>query len=84
MSGFYSYRVRDPNYRLRFGFIVMLGLLAFGTLLYWRGALLFAADYQEFPVTHEQIDIKNSNEKKQQKMQSDFQKKLLKKYQLEE
>jgi hypothetical protein len=84
MSGFYSYRVRDPNYRLRFSFIVIMGLLAFGSLLYWRGALLFAADYQEPPVTHGQVELKNSNEKKQKAMENNFKKNMMKKYQLEE
>jgi hypothetical protein len=72
--------VRDPNYILRFSVIVFMGIIAFGSVLMWRSSLLFASEYQEMPVTHEQIRIKKENEKKQQSLQ----KKVLNRYQLEE
>ena len=72
--------VRDPNYILRFSVIVFMGIIAVGSVLMWRSALLFASEYQEMPVTHEQIRIKKENEKKQQSLQ----KKILNRYQLEE
>lgn len=72
--------VRDPNYILRFSVIVFMGILSFGSVLMWRSSLLFASEYQEMPVTHEQIRIKKENEKKQQSLQ----KKILNRYKLEE
>ncbi len=72
--------VRDPNYILRFSVIVFMGVIAVGSVLMWRSALLFASEYQEMPMTHEQIRIKKENEKKQQSLQ----KKILNRYQLEE
>jgi hypothetical protein len=88
MGGYYGYQVKDPNFRLRFSLIVIMGLLAFGSILFWRGSVLFAAEYQDLPVTHEQIKIKNSNQKKQKalesKQKSSLEKNILKKYQIEE
>ena len=72
--------VNDPNYVLRFSVIVFMGIMAFGSVLFWRSQLLFTADYQEMPLTHEQIRIKKENTQKQQSIQN----KLLKNYQLAE
>jgi len=78
--GIVGYRVNDPNYVLRFSVIVFMGIMAFGSVLFWRSQLLFTADYQEMPLTHEQLRIKKENTQKQQSIQN----KLLKNYQLEE
>lgn len=74
MNHLYGYQVRDPNFRLRFLVIGFMGVLAFGSVMFWKGELLFASEYQDLPVTHQQIKIKNSNLLKQSKMA----KKLLK------
>ena len=60
--------VRDPNYILRFSVIVFMGIIAVGSVLMWRSSLLFASEYQEMPVTHEQIRIKKENEKKEKNL----------------
>jgi len=57
-----------------------MGIMAFGSVLFWRSQLLFAADYQEMPVTHEQMRIKKENTQKRQSIQN----KLLNNYQIEE
>ncbi|MBI5530096.1 MAG: hypothetical protein HY918_01175 [Candidatus Doudnabacteria bacterium] len=75
-----GYGVKDPNYILRFSVIVFMGVAAMGSVLAWRSSLLFASEYQEMPITHEQIKIKKENEKKQQSLQ----KKILNNYKLEE
>ncbi len=72
--------VKDPNYILRFSVIVFMGIIAFGSVLALRSQLLFAADYQEMPVTHEQLRIKKENNLKKQSLQN----KVLKNYQLDE
>ncbi|MEK7161972.1 MAG: hypothetical protein AAB729_04780 [Patescibacteria group bacterium] len=72
--------VNDPNYVLRFSVIVFMGIMAFGSVLSWRSQLLFAADYQEMPVTHEQLRVKKENNLKKQSLQ----KKILNNYQIEE
>jgi hypothetical protein len=70
MSDLYGSDVRDPNFLLRFSIIVFMGIMAFGSVLFWRSSLLFATEYQELPVTHEQIKIKKENQKKQKTLQS--------------
>ncbi len=72
--------VNDPNYILRFSVIVFMGIIAFGSVLTWRSQLLFAADYQEMPVTQQQLRIKKENNLKKQSLQN----KVLKNYQIEE
>ena len=72
--------VNDPNYILRFSVIVFSGIILFGVAISWRASLLMANDYQEMPITHEQLKIRKENEQKRLVLE----KKLLKKYQLEE
>ena len=79
-----GYRVGDSNYILRFSVIVFMGILAFGTVLAWRSSLLYAAEYQEMPVTHEQLRIKKENLIKQKQMQDSLQNKINKRYQLDD
>lgn len=76
-------QVSDPNYILRFSVIMVLGMVAFASLLGWRSALFMASEYQEMPITHEQMKIKKENTQRQTKMQTDFQKKIQQKYQIE-
>jgi hypothetical protein len=76
MSELYGSAVKDPNFRLRFFLIVFAGVITWGAVNFWKGELLFAAEYQEFPVTHEQIRIKKENK--------EIKNKLFKNYQLEE
>lgn len=79
MNGLLGPQVRDPNYKLRFCLIVLVGLLAFGSLLLWKGQMLFAAEYQEMPITHSEVKIKKENRSIQEKMK----KKLTQDYELE-
>ena len=65
-----GYRVRDPNYILRFCFMAFVGIIAFGSVMSWRSSLLFASEYQDMPVTHEQLKIKNQNLAKQKIMKN--------------
>lgn len=37
--------LHDPNARLRFLTYIFMGVLAFGSLLYWRTQLLASAEY---------------------------------------
>ncbi len=68
--GLYGSDVKDPNFVLRFSVIVFMSIMAFGSVLFWRSTLLFASEYQDLPVTHEQIRIKNENIKKQKSLQN--------------
>lgn len=61
-------RVSSPNYILRFSVLVFSGIISVSCVLFWKSQLLFAAEYQELPVTHEQIKLKKENKLKQQKM----------------
>lgn len=70
MSVFAGEEVGDPNYLLRFSLIVVFGLFAFGSLILWRGEVLFAADYQAMPVTHQELRIKKHNQSVQEKMRN--------------
>lgn len=72
MSGLLGARVKDPNYVLSFSLMAMFGLLALGTLALWRGQLLLAAEYQDFPITHREAAIKKSNQEKQETMRKKF------------
>lgn len=76
MSAFEGSGVHDPNFRFRFFFIIFCGIIAWGAINIWKGELLFAAEYQEFPVTHEQRQIVKENQA--------IKNKFLKRYQLED
>ena len=41
--------VGSSNYRLRLFIITFMGIIAFGSVLYWRQKTLVSADYVEFP-----------------------------------
>ena len=64
--------VGDPNFVLRFSIIVFIGIILFSSVLFWKSQLLFVAEYQDLPVTHEQIRIKKENKLKQQKITANF------------
>lgn len=68
MSGLTGYSVGQPNYFLRFFAIIFLGLLGMGIVLSWRSSLLFAAEYQETPVSRQTLEVKKQNQIKQQKL----------------
>ena len=53
--------ISDTNVKLRFCLIVFGGIICFGAVMVWRSETLLAAAYQEMPITHEQIKIKNEN-----------------------
>lgn len=68
MDGLIGSGVRDPNFLLRLSFLVFAGIIAFGSVLFWRTELLFASEYQEMPTTRAQLDVKKANLKKQGKI----------------
>jgi hypothetical protein len=68
MEGLIGSGVKDPNFLLRLSFLAFVGIIAFGSVLFWRTQLLFASEYQEMPITHEQLKIKKQNLKKQGKI----------------
>ncbi len=78
--GIVGYGVKDPNYLLRFSIIVFCGIIGFGVALSWRASLLVAADYQDIPVSHEQLKVKKENNLKKQSLQ----KKIISNYKIEE
>lgn len=45
-----------------------MAVVAFSSVLFWKSQLLFAAEYQEFPVTHQQLKIKKENEQKKKNL----------------
>ena len=61
MNNLYGYQVKDPNIRLRLLTVSFMGLMAFVFILVWKSQLMFNSEYQEFPVTHEQIKVKKEN-----------------------
>ena len=69
--------VNNPNYLLRFCLLVFVGVISVAVALSWRSQLLFAAEYQDLPVTHQQLKIKKENEKEQLKMVKNFKSKLI-------
>lgn len=69
--------VNNPNYLLRFCLLVFVGIISVSVVLSWRSQLLFAAEYQDLPVTHQQIKIKNENQKEQLKMMKSLKSKLI-------
>lgn len=77
MDNLSGYAVKNPNYILRFAIIVFMGVIATGSVLFWRSQLFLASDYQEFPVTHEQRAVKKENEKTQLKMMRGLQNKFI-------
>lgn len=68
MSWLSGSEVSDPNYILRFAVIAFMAVVAFSSVLFWKSQLLFAAEYQEFPVTHQQLKIKKENEQKKKNL----------------
>jgi len=42
-------RVADSNFRLRFCLIIFSGIVALGSILYWRSKLLVSQEYVDFP-----------------------------------
>ena len=68
MDGLIGSGVNDPNFLLRFSFLIFAGVIAFGSILFWRSQVLFAAEYQEMPVTRAQLEVKKSNLKIQSKL----------------
>ncbi len=65
MSDLYGSDVKDPNFVLRFSLIVFMGIIAFGSVLFWRSSLLFVSQYEDMPVTQQQLKIKKQNLSKQ-------------------
>jgi hypothetical protein len=51
-----------------------------GAILSWKSQILFASEYQEMPVTQEQLKIRKENQQKRMSIQE----KINKRYQLEE
>ncbi len=41
--------LKNPNTTLRFFVIAFMGLMAFGSVLYWRQKTLLSQEYVEFP-----------------------------------
>ncbi len=68
MEGLIGSGVKDANFLLRLSFLVFAGIIAFGSVLFWRTELLFASEYQEMPTTQAQLSVKKENLKKQTKM----------------
>ena len=64
----YGYRVKNPNYILRFALIIFLGVMASASVLFWKSQLLLTADYQEFPLTRQQLSAKKENQARRQKI----------------
>ena len=56
--------VYDRNFRLRFFVIIVMGIFAFAAVAFWRYELLFAAEYQDMPVTQAQLKVKKENSAK--------------------
>ena len=67
--GLLGSEVRDANVKLRFCVIVFMAVLALGSVLFWKAQLMMATDYEDMPVTHEQVKVKKSNLLKQQEIQ---------------
>lgn len=44
--------IKSKNIRLRFLMIVLLGIGAFGAVLYWRSQALISQEYVEIPTQH--------------------------------
>ena len=42
--------VYDGNFRLRFCIIMIMGIMAFGSVMYWRSQLLLSSEYVDIPV----------------------------------
>lgn len=45
-------KVKDPNVRLRLLLFFFIGVIAFGSVLYWRSQALVAAEYQDIAAPH--------------------------------
>jgi hypothetical protein len=44
--------LKDSNVRLRFFTIILIGVIAFAAVLYWRHQTLVSAEYVEFDIPH--------------------------------
>lgn len=53
--------VQDPNFTLRFCLITFIGVIGFGFTIIWKSTLIVAAEYQDMPVTQQDIRIKKEN-----------------------
>ena len=62
MSGLYGSDINNPNFVLRFAIISFMGIAAFASVMFWKSQLLFAAEYQEMPVTQAQLKVKKQND----------------------
>ncbi len=67
--GLLGSEVKNANVKLRFCVIVFMGVLAFGSVLFWKAQLMMSTEYEGMPVTHEQVKLKKSNLLKQREMQ---------------
>ena len=65
----YGSAVKETNYVLRFAIIVFTGIIASSSVLFWKSQLFFVSEYQEMPVTQQQIKLKKQNLLIQGKMQ---------------
>lgn len=45
-----GYGVHDTDARFRMYAIVFVGIIALGSVLYWRGQLMLSSDYVELPI----------------------------------
>lgn len=46
--------LKDSNIRLRFFVLVLMGIMAFGSVIYWRNKTLTNAEYVDIP-THTRV-----------------------------
>ena len=76
-SNLKDYRVNDPNYVFRFSLIVFMGIVASGSVLYWKSKLFLASEFQDFPESRQLQEIKKDNRAKQKLIQN-FKNKLIK------
>jgi hypothetical protein len=52
-------RVTTGNFRLRFFLIFFSGIVALGSVLYWRSQLLWSQEYVEFPQDYPKVRQKH-------------------------
>jgi hypothetical protein len=51
--------VYDTNFRLRFLMIFLIGVVAIGSVVYWRSQLIFSQEYVEFPQDNRRVREKH-------------------------
>jgi hypothetical protein len=69
--------IHDKDFRFRMYAIVLAGVAAFGSILFWRTQTLLSADYQDFGVSRverEHVDAAKKNVSNKLKMQTDISK----------